>query len=69
MYLVVVLAAILLLLRTAAFAQCPGGSEGKLNQQKAEGLGNQLVQPAMIHVVAVVKSNTVPEFTAYDRLV
>ena len=30
------------------------------------------MQPAMIHVVAVVKSNTVvsfPEFTAYDRLV
>ena len=53
MYLAVVLAAIPLLLRTAAFAQCQGGSEGKLNQQKTEDLGNQLVQPAMIHVVAV----------------
>ena len=58
----VVLAAIPLLLRTAAFAQCLGGSEGKLNHQKTEGLGNQLVQPTMIHVVAVVKSNTVAYF-------
>ena len=67
MYLVVVLAAIPLLLRTAAFAQCQGGMEGKLNQQKTEGPGNQLVQPTMIPVVAVVKSNTdvyFSEFTA-----
>ena len=39
----VALAAIPLLLRTAAFAQCQGGREGKLNQQKTEGLRNQLV--------------------------
>ena len=66
MYLVVVLAAIPLLLRTAAFAQCQGGREGKLNQQKTEDLGNQLVQPAMIHVVAVVKSNTVAFFRIFS---
>ena len=61
----VVLAAIPLLLRTAAFAQCQGGSEGKLNHQKTEDLGNQLVQPTTIHVVTVVtvvKSNTVAYF-------
>ena len=32
MHPVLILAAIPLLLRTAAFAQCQGGSEGKLNQ-------------------------------------
>ena len=62
MHPVLILAAIPLLLRTAAFAQCQRGWEGKLNQQKTEDLRGQIVQPAMIHVVAVVKSNTVAYF-------
>ena len=61
----VVLAAVPLFIRTAAFAQCQGGSEGELNQKTTEDLGNQLVQPAMMHVVAALKSNTFPEFTAF----
>ena len=66
MYLALILAAIPLLIRTAVFAQCQGGTEGKVNQQKTEGLGGQLVQLTIIHIVAVVKSNTVayhPELT------
>ena len=38
MHPVLILAAIPLLIRTAVFAQCQGGTEGKLNQQKTEGL-------------------------------
>ena len=59
MHPVLILAAIPLLIRTAVFAQCQGGTEGKLNQQKTEGLESQLVQPTMMHVVAVLKSNIV----------
>ena len=72
MYSVLILAAIPLLIRTTVFAQCQGGTEGKLNQWKNCRSREPTCVVNHVHVVAAVNSNTVayfPESTTWDRLV